>query len=420
MRLTQQLSEMVRACCAGIWIRSDEHDDAIQEIAQLCRAEAWKLATWDIERGLRCAGESNAESQFSAQDPLAAIRSLSALADGERPTLLVLANFHRFLGSVEVVQSIARQVQEGKNRRAFVVILSPTYQVPIELERLFVELPHPLPDRQQLEEIAAAIGTEPGEMPEGETLQRTLDAASGLTRFEAEGAFSLALVRHGRIEPSVVWRLKAQTLLKNGLLKLHRGGEAFAELGGLTALKQFCLRALRNRSAGVSAAMPKGILLLGVPGTGKSAFAKALGNEVGRPTISLDIGALMGGIVGQTEERTRRALETIDAMQPSVVYVDEFEKGLSGVAGSGQSDSGVSSRMFGTLLSWLNDRTSDTFVVLTANDISKLPPEFARAERFDAVFFLDLPGREQKDAIWRMHLAAFGLDVDQAFPADKS
>jgi SpoVK/Ycf46/Vps4 family AAA+-type ATPase len=199
-------------------------------------------------------------------------------------------------------------------------------------------------------------------------------------------------------------------------LTLHRGGETFAGLGGLDALKVFCSRALRpGRPGGVR---PRGVLLLGPPGSGKSAMAKALGNETGRPTLVLDVGALMGSLVGATEANVRHALRTIDAMAPCVVMVDEVEKALSGVQSSGQTDSGVSARLFASLLAWMNDRTSDAFVVCTANDVAKLPPEFSRAERMDGCFFLDLPGSGQKEQIWRMYLGRYGLDPEQPRPRD--
>ena len=157
-------------------------------------------------------------------------------------------------------------------------------------------------------------------------------------------------------------------------------------------------------------------MLLSPPGCGKSQFCKALGKEVGRPVLQLDIGSLMGSLVGQSEEHTRQALRTIDAMAPCIVMLDEVEKGFSGIGGSG--DSGVSSRMFGTFLSWLNDHQSDVFVVCTSNDISKLPPEFSRSERFDGIFFLDLPSREEKDAIWSLYRQLYEIDVSQRQPAD--
>ena len=157
-------------------------------------------------------------------------------------------------------------------------------------------------------------------------------------------------------------------------------------------------------------------MLLSPPGCGKSQFCKALWREVGRPVLVLDVGSLMGSLVGQSEQRTRQALHTIDAMAPCVVMIDEVEKAFAGLGSQG--DSGVAARMFGTFLTWLNDHESDAFVVCTANDVSKLPPEFARSERFDAVFFLDLPDRAEKDAIWAIYRHQFGIPTAEPRPDD--
>src|SRR5262249_38774120 len=156
--------------------------------------------------------------------------------------------------------------------------------------------------------------------------QRILDAAAGLTRYEAEGAYALSLTRHNAFVPRVIWDLKAQMLRKNNLLRLHQGNESFDSLGGLPSLKDFCQRALRaNKSV-----KPRGLLLLGVPGSGKSCCAKALGNETGRPTLVLDMGALYGSLVGATEANVRQALRIADAMAPCILFTDEIDKGLSG------------------------------------------------------------------------------------------
>jgi len=275
------------------------------------------------------------------------------------------------------------------------------------LEKLFTLIEHDLPGREQLQTIANGIATEKNEMPTGEDLQRLLDAAAGLTRYEAEGAFSLSLVRHAKLQPETVWELKAGMLKKSGLLTLHRGTERFDDLGGLDSLKEFCFRSLTAGRRKTNA-RPRGILLLGVAGSGKSAFCKALGNETGRPTLVLDVGSLMGGVVGATEQNTRTALRIADAMAPCIVMIDEVEKALAGVS-SGGGDSGVSARLFGTFLTWLSDHTSDVYVVCTSNDISKLPPEFGRAERFDGIFFLDTPGTAEKEKIWPIHLGRYGL-----------
>ena len=159
--------------------------------------------------------------------------------------------------------------------------------------------------------------------------------------------------------------------------------------------------------------------MLSPPGCGKSAFAKSLGNETGHPTLTLDFGAMMGSLVGESERNIRQALRIADAMSPCILFCDELEKGLSG-AGSSNGDSGVSSRVFGSFLTWLNDHSSEVFVVATCNDISRLPPELVRAERFDGIFFVDLPDAEQRETIWQIHLRTFDLDADQQRPTDKS
>lgn len=417
MTLSERLSEYVRACFTGIWVRSFEHDDALADIARLCHEQRWSLATWDVDRGLSIRGETDTTTALaSTTDPLAAIKTLGTLGSPDGAVLLVMRNFHRFLGSPEIIQALDSQLAAGRQTRAILVVLAPVVQIPIELEKTFVVLEHDLPDHRQLAMIASGIATEQGDFAGGDELRAVLDAAAGLTRREAEDAFSLSPVRHNQLAPDVLWEIKSGMLKKSGLLSLHKGGESFAELGGLEALKSFCTRALRGGQSREIRA--RGVLLLGPPGSGKSAFSKALGAETGRPTLILDVGSLLGSLVGQSEANARHALRLVDAMAPCIVMIDEVEKALSGATGP-QSDSGVSTRLFGTFLTWLNDHDSDAFVVCTANDVSRLPPEFARAERFDGTFFLDLPGSEQKDAIWRMYLAKFGLVPSQRRPRDQ-
>jgi hypothetical protein len=211
MTLTERLEELVRAAFTGLWVQSHEHDDAIAEIATLCRQNAWLLATWDIDRGLAVGGQ-NAEANVvpSAADPLAAIRALKALVTPDGTALLVLRNFHRFLASPEVIQALDGAVSSDRQDRTFVVILSPLVVLPPELERQFLVIEHELPGRDQLATIARSVAVAPGELPDGDGLDAVLDAAAGLTRMEAENAFSLALVRHSRLTPDVLWELKGR------------------------------------------------------------------------------------------------------------------------------------------------------------------------------------------------------------------
>ena len=414
--LKEKLHELISACFTGIWVETHESHEALAEISQLCQENEWRLANWDVDRGLVVGTDDN---PIEATDPLAAIKAINAMATPDGAAILVMNNLHKFIASTEVLQALQHQLLSGKQNRAIVIGLSPIAKIPTELEKLLVVVEHTLPDRNQLEEILRSIAIEEGELPDEPGLQTVLDAAAGLTRLEAENAFSLSLVRHGKIEPDAIWELKAGMLKKSGLMQLYHGYEDFGSLGGLENLKAFTKRCLLKPNRDNPLRRPRGVLLLGVPGTGKSAFAKSLGRETGRPTLVLDIGALMGSLVGQTEANVRRALQIADAMAPCILFIDEIEKALSGASGSGQSDSGVSSRLLGTMLSWMNDHTSNVYVIATCNDISKMPPELSRAERFDGIVFLDLPSREQKDAIWQQYISTFTLDADQALPNDQ-
>lgn len=412
--LTQEMFDHVAACFAGIWIQSHEHADAVTELARMCQEHQWDLRTWDVCNGIAAGLETPGENDVT--DPLAVLKTFGDSSSAEHPSLLVLKNFHRFLGNAEIVQTVAEQIQRGKHTRNFIVVLSPKTEIPIELEKLFVILEHRMPTEEQLEEIARGIATEENELPGNTELGPVLKAACGLTRYEAENAFSLSIVRDGKINAETVQQLKSQTLKKSGLLTLHESETGFEQLGGLGSMKEFCSRVLRSKS---KLARPRGILLLGVPGTGKSAFAKALGREVGRPTLVMDVGRLMGGLVGQSEGNVRRALEIVDAMAPAILFVDELEKALSGSTSGGRNDSGVSTRMLGSLLTWLSDHTSDVFVVATSNDISQLPPELTRAERFDGIFFCDLPSETERLSIWQIWMSFYGLDPVEQIPNDE-
>lgn len=415
MSLSATLNDYIAAAFSGLWLVTSKPDEAEREIVRLARERKWRLAVWDIANGVRLPVANSPKLDVGAGDPLAVLRALPTLASKDGTALLVLHNYHKFLTSPEVMQTVFSQLVTGKQHGTFIVVLAPQAQIPLELEKLFVVIEHDLPDRSQLEQIARNLTCKDGGMPKGEAdLHRVLDAAAGLTRYEAEGSFALSIARHGVIRHDVVTELKAQALKKNNLLTLHRGRETFADLGGLQALKDFCRRAL----APGRTVKARGCLLLSPPGCGKSCFARALGNELQRPTLILDIGALYGSLVGATEQNIRQALRIADAMSPCVLFIDEVEKGLSGVGGNG--DSGVSTRLFGTLLTYLSDRTSDTFVVGTCNDISKLPPEFSRAERWDGVFFLDLPNANEKNLIWAMYKQQFDIPESQIRPDDTS
>jgi SpoVK/Ycf46/Vps4 family AAA+-type ATPase len=411
MSLLEKTKELIRAGFPAIWIETYEVDDALRTLVALNKDEI-NFGVWDCDRGL------TGDKQMV--DPLSAIRWLNASLDDapSRDTILIMKNFHRFVGAANIVQTVANVLSRCKSEGGTLIVVSPVVQLPPEIEKMFTVVQYDLPTHEELVTICNTVmdGSPDFVKPDDNVINHVADAARGLTRLEAENAFALSLTRHNELKPDVVWDLKAQALERSGLLTLHRGGESFDQLGGLDNMKSFCMRAMRKQGANDPDKRPRGILLLSPPGCGKSQFAKALGNETERPTVIMDVGSLMGSLVGQSEANMRRALKLVDAMAPCILFLDEIEKGLAGAASSGQTDSGVSARLFGTMLTWLNDHISDVFVVGTCNDISKLPAPFSRAERFDAVFFVDLPDNVQQAQIWDIYLERFNLDKGQKKP----
>jgi SpoVK/Ycf46/Vps4 family AAA+-type ATPase len=228
---------------------------------------------------------------------------------------------------------------------------------------------------------------------------------------EAENAFALSVVETGGIDHKVIAREKARTLKKNGLVEVVEATTCLDDIGGLDLLKEWLVRRSGAFSASAKAyglPAPKGLLIVGIPGTGKSLTAKATAGAFGLPLLRLDMGRVFGGIVGQSEANLRAVIQTAEAISPCVLWIDEIEKGFSGSSSSGSTDGGTSSRVFGSFLSWMQEKTKAVFVVATANDVSKLPPEFLRKGRFDEMFFVDLPDVQERTQIWEIVIARHG------------
>jgi len=222
-------------------------------------------------------------------------------------------------------------------------------------------------------------------------------------------------VECGKIHPAVVSREKAQTVKKNGLLEVVEVKDTLSNIGGLDLLKTWLLRrknAFGKKAMEYRLPCPKGLLIIGIPGTGKSLTAKATASVFGRPLLKLDAGRLYGGLVGESEANIRSVIQTAEAISPCILWVDEIEKGFSGSRSSGSTDGGTASRVFGTFISWMQERTAPVFIVATANDVSQLPPEFLRKGRWDDLVFIDLPNRIEREAIWRIQVVKYGRNPD--------
>ncbi len=398
----------------ALWVKTYELDRAEQTLTERVRQiegtdAKYTTFTWDCHLGMRETGKQVDAAKLN--DPLSAIRF--TLSNDMKPySVLFLHNFHKWIASVEVMQTFMNTIGPLKQNAKCVVILSHAgaEAIPPELSKLITVLDFALPSRNELKEKVDAVakgGDVP--VPEGETLDRIIQAATGLTAFEAENALALTLVETNSFDPTVITDQKAQMIRKSAALTYEHFGESFATLGGLQNLKDFTMRTVLDPRA-------KGSLVLGVAGVGKSHFAKALGKELGRPTLTLDFSKLYDGKVGGTEEKTTQALQIVDAMEPCILFVDEIEKGLSGLENSGRTDGGTSARLFGSFLRWTSDHTSAVYVIGTCNNISKLPPEFKRAERWDALFFCDFPNEDERQAILDIYTAQYKLEPSQPVP----
>jgi hypothetical protein len=345
------ITESICAAFSGIWIPSYEHEDAVRVIADVCRRADFRLLMWDADLGTTYedadgkmqSREDNprqsllAARELAVADYAALTRYREARAGGGKAdeasikgrkerTVIVLKNIHLWFDPI-LLQQLQHMLEEGRSKSYNILVLAnDSVKIPPELEKMFLVLDHDLPGPDELWDLASHTDADATKLlPKRESAEGRLlvNAASGMTRLEAIGAFSLSVYRHNDIKPDTIWEIKSRAVKKSGLLEMHQGTQGFDSLGGLNNVKGFCRRLFTSPNRGVKAA-PRGVVLLGVPGTGKSAFAKCLGYEVGLPTVTMNIGALMGGIVGETESNTRRALKIIDACAPCILFVDQF------------------------------------------------------------------------------------------------
>lgn len=380
------------------------HEPSRAEI-NLSQTNGWSYVAWDCSRGLRKAGTQ--EVLDETQDPREAIEFLS----GKRDVVLFLHNLQFFLDNPEIIQGIANGVETWKSHGCCLVVLTPEIRLPSELEKCFAVLDYPLPDEEELfglqSEIAQSL-----EIPTNET---AAFAARGLTCMEAESSFALSLVRKNEFSVDVISEVKSQMLRKSGLLEFWEPAD-IEEVGGLQQLKSYIYqRSNALLSPTTDLPKPKGILLCGIPGTGKSLSCKATANMLGWPLIRLDIGALKGSLVGESEQKMRQATKIIDAFGQCVVWLDEVEKAFAGSTVRQSNDSGTSAGMFSHWLTWLQETASPILVMATANDVQALPPEFLRTGRFDATFFVDLPVQSEREEIINIMNGKYGSEIPENY-----
>jgi ATP-dependent 26S proteasome regulatory subunit len=419
-KFVQDLDTLIRARYPLLYLVTWEEARLDSILADLAAAHGKVYMTWSITKGLRrIGGPRGASGGEAPKDPIEALAAVEKLSD---PSLVVLKDFHPFLSDPTVIRAMRELAQSLKSTYTTVLLTSPVMTIPVELEKEISVLDVPLPTFRDLfhllKDIVAVVrqGGKAVVDLSKEQAEQLIKAAQGLTLTEAENAFAKAVANDNRLDVNdvkLVLEEKRQVIRKSGLLEYFPAEEQLGNVGGLDNLKGW----LDRRTAAFDSAArqfglpePKGLLLLGVQGCGKSLTAKAIASQWKLPLLRLDMGRIFSGLVGSSEENLRKAIRVAESVAPAVLWVDEIEKAMSGLGSSGSTDGGVTARVFGAFLTWLQEKIAPVFVVATANRIDGLPPELLRKGRFDEIFFIDLPAQPERKEIFKIHLARRGRD----------
>jgi SpoVK/Ycf46/Vps4 family AAA+-type ATPase len=328
--------------------------------------------------------------------------------------IFVLKDFDPFIAAPSVERKLRDVARALKATRKTVIILSPVLKIPSHLEKTITVVDYPLPTFEDLKRILENMVRQVQDNPnvritlEEEDTELFVKAALGLTAEEAESVFAKALVKDGRLERMDVQEVlseKKQIIRKTGILEYYETDIQFNDVGGLDLLKDWLRkrkRAFTEKARAFGLPEPRGMLLIGVQGCGKSLTAKAVASLWELPLLRFDVGSVFAKYVGESEANIRKAIQVAESIAPCVLWIDELEKGFSHMTGG--EDSGTSARVFAYFLTWLQEKTSPVFVVCTANDVHRLPPELLRKGRLDEIFFIDLPTERERREIFEIHL----------------
>lgn len=422
MTPSQEIEILIRARYPILYVMTSEEMRVTDVLLEIAQRRQKKVFEWSVTAGIVPAGTSiqvQKNRNAPTKDPLLA---LDQVIDQVEPALFIFKDFHPFLtkSNFAVIRKLKEIAQHLKNSQKTIILVSPVMELPVELEKEVTLLTFPLPNREQLNELIERIIQDVKEVApvkivmDPQERERLLQAALGLTLVEAENVFAKILVTDQKLcaeHVQVVLSEKQQIVRKSGLLEYYATTQTMEEVGGLSVLKEWLQKRAvafgsEARSFGLPA--PKGILLLGVQGCGKSLCAKAVSSMWQLPLLRFDIGRMFGSFVGSSEENIRRAIAVAESVSPAILWVDEIDKAFSGTQNSGASDAGTAARVFGTFLTWLSEKSAPVFVVCTANDISHLPPELLRKGRLDEMFFVDLPSAPERAQIFGIHLCKRG------------
>ncbi len=385
-------------------------EDRLEELTQrLSLRLSLPLYVWDCNNGLALSGAKG--PIYQTQDPNVALATVAEIKAG----IFFFKDLRHYLEDHKVQRKL-REVVTSFSANQTILFVSPASEYPSEMREILIDYPMPRPNKEQLRElINQFLKTSPlvENMLSRQDTEQVLENLKGLTAFEAKRALSQAVVGDGALQKNDIQSmasLKKKFVEQDNLVSYISPEDNLNLVGGLDNLKDWIrTRKIAFEQTRNDLPAPKGVLLIGVPGCGKTLCARAIAHELGIGLIKLDPGRLYNKYIGETEKNLRRVLQLAESLAPVVLLIDEVEKVLPRVDG-GTSDGGLSQRLFGTFLSWLQDRQAPVFVVATSNNIQALPPEFSRKGRFDEIFFVDLPALGEREVIFDIHLKRRNID----------
>jgi len=420
------VEETIRAKYPALYLLSHEETRVLAELGEVSQCLKQKLVTWSMASGIRQREPDGKWKDIDREmtDPMAALEWISKQDDA---TMFVLLEFNEFISEDPLARRMFREkAEELKTTQKTLVVLSPIREIPDSLEKILTVIDIMTPSRDEFHErldvLIARLSSKQQskfviEMDEDDKAA-LVNAALGLTRSEFDQCIGRALVANKALDQRAIKLVAEEKRLivqKSGLLQFFDSEESMEHVGGLDLLKRWMKR--RTKAFGQEARdyglePPKGVLMVGIAGCGKSLVAKAVASMWRLPLLRLDMGALFGGLVGQSEENSRKVIKLAETIAPCVIWLDEIEKGMAGLGSSGHSDGGTTARVLSTFLTWMAEKKSSTFVVATANDTSQLPPELLRKGRFDEIFAIDIPSEEERGDIVGIHLRKRGRDPE--------
>lgn len=419
------LEILIRSYYTAIYIVSPEERRVLEAVSHIGRGLGWNIYCWSCLSGLVPETSGADHLEEPARDPatLEPAAALKAALDCREPGIFIFKDFHPFLtpDNLAVIRSIREAVQKFPGQNKAVIMTGSILTLPPDLEKEITVVDFPLPGVEEigvlLDDTANGLAASPDFTVDlsGSAREEIIKAAHGLTLAEAKNAFTKSLVTNGRLGPEQIPDILAEKksiIRKNGLLEYYEPEVGLDDVGGLENLKDWLVKrkqAFSDRAAAFGLPVPRGVLLLGVQGCGKSLCAKAISTMWNLPLLRLDLGRIFASQIGGSESNMRRAIALAEEVAPCILWIDEIDKAFGGQGGD-LSDGGASRRVMGTFLTWLGEKKSSVFVAATANNVSAMPPELLRKGRFDEIFFVDVPNERERRRILAIHLALRGRD----------